>query len=116
MRTLITSSIIFPLLLPLSAFAADPLAVEGNLSMKKEYQERQERVSQWYAPARFGLFCHWGLFTGGGDSSTDEPHPFCYNTVAEFEAAAGDPDVMAGNLVATAKRMGARYITFTLLH
>jgi alpha-L-fucosidase len=99
-----------------SASAGDPLNLEGDLPKKTEYQKRQDRVSQWYAPARFGLFCHWGLFTGGGDSSTDEPQPFCYNTVAEFEAAARDPDLIASNLVATAKEMGARYITFTLLH
>ncbi len=84
--------------------------------MKKEYQDRQERVSRWYAPARFGLFCHWGLFTGGGDSSTDDPHPFRYNSIGEFEAAAADPDLIASNVVATAQRMGARYLTFTLLH
>src|SRR5580658_2106560 len=107
MRTFITLSFICSLLSVSTGFAADPLGVEGDLPMKKEYQERQERVSQWYAPARFGLFCHWGLFTGGGDSSTDEPHPFCHNTVAEFEAAS-DPGVMASNLVATAKRMGVR--------
>src|ERR1700722_10096962 len=99
-----------------SASAGDPLNLEGDLPKKTEYQKRQDRVSQWYAPARFGLFCHWGLFTGGGDSSTDEPQPFCYNTVTEFEAAARDPDLIASNLVATAKEMGARYITFTLLH
>jgi alpha-L-fucosidase len=116
MRAIITLSFICFLLPDSAAWAGDPLNVEGDFPMKKEYQERQERVSQWYAPARFGLFCHWGLFTGGGDSSTDDPHPFCYNTVAELEAAAGDPGLMAGNLVATAKRMGARYLTFTLLH
>jgi alpha-L-fucosidase len=109
-------SVIGSSLLGAMAFGADALNIEGTIPLKKEYQQRQERVSQWYAPARFGLFCHWGLFTGGGDSSTSESHPFCYNTMAEFEAAANNPDVIASNLVATAKRMGARYITFTLLH
>jgi hypothetical protein len=116
MRTFIVVSLVYSLLPSTPVLAADPLNVEGQLPIKREYQERQERVSRWYAPARFGLFCHWGLFTGGGDSSTSEPHPFCYNTIAEFEAAAKEPDVIASNLVATAKRMGARYITFTLLH
>jgi alpha-L-fucosidase len=116
MRRFLVVSLIGSLLARTAGIAADVLNFDGNLSQKKEYQERQERVSQWYAPARFGLFCHWGLFTGGGDSSSDEPHPFIYNTVAEFEAAARDPDLIASNLVATAQRMGARYITFTLLH
>jgi hypothetical protein len=113
MRTQITIPSIVILFVSLSALADDALNIEGGLPLKKEYQERQERVSQWYAPARFGLFCHWGLFTGGGDANVNEP---CYNTIAEFEAAAKDPDVIASNLVATAKQMGARYITFTLLH
>jgi alpha-L-fucosidase len=114
MRTFITITLIASLLSGTSAFAADVLNAAADLPLKKEYQERQERVSQWYAPGRFGLFCHWGLFTGGGDSSTDEQ--LRYNTVAEFEAAAKNPDVIASNLVVTAKRMGARYLTFTLLH
>ncbi len=115
-QTFITVSTVCYLLSSASAFATEPLNAESDLPLKKEYQERQERVGQWYAPARFGLFCHWGLFTGGGDSSTDDPHPFRYNTVSEFEAAAKDPDLIASNLVATAQQMGARYITFTLLH
>jgi hypothetical protein len=115
-KTIIAVSLVLASFLSRAAPAADGLNLNGNLPLKKEYQERQKRVSQWYAPARFGLFCHWGLFTGGGDSSIDEPHPFLYNTVAEFEEAARDPDVIASNLVATARRMGARYITFTLLH
>src|ERR1700677_4192784 len=113
-QTFITVSTFCYLLLSASAFATEPLNAESDLPMKREYQERQERVSQWYAPARFGLFCHWGLFTGGGDSSTHAPRRFRYNTGSEFEAAAKDPDLVASNLVATAQQMGARYITFTL--
>ncbi len=98
-------------------FADDALGTYANLPLKKEYQERRERVGEWYAPARFGLFCHWGLFTGGGDVEGGETRPSVYyNTIAEFEAAAKDPDVIASNLVNTAKQMGARYLTFTLLH
>ena len=47
--------------------------------LKKEYQEREKRVGEWYAPVRFGLFA------GGGDSSTHEPHKFSHNTVAESD-------------------------------
>ena len=113
MRTFIAVTVISSSLLNTSTFADDALNSGGALPLKKEYQERQERVSQWYAPARFGLFCHWGLFTGGSDASVNEAR---YNTIAEFEAAANDPDLIASNLVATAQCMGARYITFTLLH
>jgi alpha-L-fucosidase len=114
MRIQAAISLISFQLLIVSALAGDVLNVEGNLPLKKEYQERQDRVSQWYAPARFGLFCHWGLFTGS--ISDEKANNVGYDTIAEFEAAANDPDVIASNLVATAKEMGARYITFTLLH
>src|SRR6202044_3043401 len=113
MRTQITITSTVILFVSLSALADDTLNIEGGLPLKKEYQERQQRVSQWYAPARFGLFCHWGLFTG---SSNDNANVTCYNSIAEFEAAADDPDVIASNIVATAELMGARYITFSLLH
>lgn len=113
-RTIVT--LVVGGLLVASAPAAGVPGFEGALPLKKENQARQDRVDQWYAPARLGVFYHWGLFTGGGDSSTDEPHPFCYNAIEEFEAAAKDPEVIASNLVVTAKRMGARYITMTLLH
>jgi alpha-L-fucosidase len=117
MRPFLTIPLAGTLLLSTSVFASDALDSTGPLPLKKEYQERQERVSQWYAPARFGLFCHWGLFTGGGDVETDDAHPLTYYaTVAEFEAVAKDPDLIASNLVTTAKQMGARYLTFTLLH
>jgi alpha-L-fucosidase len=98
------------------AVEADNLRSSKDLPLKKAYRDRQERVNQWYGPARFGIFCHWGLFTGGGDSSTDEPQTFHYNTIAEFEAVAEAPEAIAHNLVTAARQMGARYLTFTLLH
>ncbi len=116
MRTLLATLLVCGWFLAQRTSAADRLNVFADFPQTKEFQERQERVSQWCAPARFGLFCHWGLFTGGGDSSSNDPHPFRYQTAAELEAASPGPDVVASNLVATAKRMGARYITFTLLH
>jgi hypothetical protein len=88
----------------------------GDVALKMAWQNRHERVSRWYAPARFGLFCHWGLFTGGGDSSSEEQRPFAYDSVTQFEAAAGRPESVASNLVAAAKMMGARYLTITLVH
>ncbi len=112
-RTRIAAQFIAILFVIVSARAGDALNIEGDLPLKKEYQERQERVSQWYAPARFGLFCHWGLYTGASNDNANVTH---YNTIAEFEAAADNPNAIASNIVATAKMMGARYITFSLLH
>jgi alpha-L-fucosidase len=115
MRTILATSLIGLSLLS-GVTAADLPETGSVLPLKKEYQDREKRVSEWYAPGRFGVFVHWGLFTGGGDSSSNDPHPFAYNTVAEFEAAVPDPDLFASNLVATAKQMGVKYITSTLLH
>lgn len=84
--------------------------------MRKEYQERQRRVDQWYAPARFGLFYHWGMFTGSQGSGLGHENPLRYESVAAFEEAAKDPEAIAANMVATAKKAGARYIIFTVIH
>lgn len=82
-----------------------------------EHQDRINRVMRWFAPARFGFFYHWGLFTGGGNSSTGSPVPvLCHASIAEFEAAAPAAEVVARNLVATVRRVGAKYITFTVVH
>ena len=107
-----TRGFIIAFLLAFATSDAEPAAIP----LKKEFQDRYQRASQWYAPARFGVFYHWGMFTSGGSSSSQDPEPFHYNTIAEFEAAAPDPGLIASNLVATARQMGARYITFTLLH
>ena len=84
--------------------------------VRKEFQERQRRVAAWYAPARFGLFYHWGMLTGSPGSSTHSENPLRYQTVAEFEAAARDPEAIAANMVATVKQAGARYLIFTVFH
>jgi len=82
--------------------------------------EHRARVMRWYAPARVGLFYHWGLFTGGGGSGPkDWPawnQPFTYPTVEAFESAAADPDAIARNMVETAVYVGARYLTLTAFH
>lgn len=81
--------------------------------LRKEYRERQRRVDAWYAPARFGLFFHWGMFTGGQGSSTGKENPLRYNSVEDFEAAAKDPEELAANMVAVVKKAGARYLIST---
>ncbi len=83
--------------------------------------EHRQRMMRWYAPARFGLFYHWGLYTGGGCSAPpgwgdiwykDFVHP----TVADLERAAPDPDAVARAMVGLATYVGARYIIYTVMH
>ncbi len=76
---------------------------------------------RWYAPARLGLFYHWGQYTGGGCSAPPDwgapwHQPFVHPTVEAFEAAAADPDGIARNMVDLAVYVGARYIIYTVMH
>ena len=50
-------------------------------------QRRLDHVMKWYAPARFGLFYHFGLFTGGGNASSSpkQNKTLRYASPAEFE-------------------------------
>ena len=88
------------------------------MNFHPDFIARKERVNQWFAPARLGIFYHWGFFTGGGLTSCDatKHKPLRYKTVEELEAAAPDPELVAGNMVKTAKRIGAKYINYTCLH
>jgi len=36
--------------------------------MPNDYERRLRHTGAWYAGARFGIFYHWGLYTGGGCS------------------------------------------------
>lgn len=80
--------------------------------------DRARRWTAWYGPARFGLFFHWGQCTGGGDSSSHAwgGRPFKHPTMADFEAAAGEPERVARNMMSLAARVGAGYITLTVYH
>ena len=107
----------FPASSATPATAFNFVSVAANLPpVRKEYRERQRRVDAWYAPARFGLFYTWGMLTGSLGSSTHGEDPLRYNSVAEFEAAAKDPEAIAANMVATVKKAGARYLIFTVFH
>ena len=77
---------------------------------------RLDRLSDWYLPGRFGLFYHYGLFTGGGSSACDSREPLAHPTPEAFDAATPDPREVARNLAAAAKDAGARYATLTLMH
>lgn len=83
--------------------------------------EHRERTMRWYAPARLGLFYHWGIYTGGGCAAPPDwgpvwHQPFVHPTVEAFEAAAPDPAAIARNMVDTAVYVGARYIIYTVMH
>ena len=84
----------------------------------KDYLRRKENIGKWFGPARFGLFYHWGLFTAGGSTSVHEDHyfPMHLKSVEEFEAATPAPEVVAKNMLDAACQVGARYITFTMVH
>ena len=77
----------------------------------------RKRVDAWYSGARFGMFYHWGMFTGGdGASYIGSEKPPRFQTVAAFEKAAPSPDVFAGNLVSMTKRVGAKYLILPVEH
>ena len=85
---------------------------------EKNYLRRKQHLARWFSPARFGLFFHWGLFTGGGNThrEPEQERPLACPSPEALEAAAPDPDAVAQNMVRMAELCGARYITLTLLH
>ncbi len=86
--------------------------------LPEAYRRRLGHTLPWYTPARFGLFYHLGLFTGGGNASSSPTAnvPLFYKTPADFERAAPDPTLLARNLAATAVDAGARYTILTVWH
>lgn len=88
------------------------------MALAKKVQARLDRMMKWYIPARVGIFYHYGLYTGGGNACVSAAHckPLTYKTPEEFEAAAGDPETVAKNLVQNALDMGAKYLILTSIH
>lgn len=85
--------------------------------MTPEYQARLRRLSKWYLPARFGMFYHWGMYSGGGSTEGGKFHtPLKHPTIEAFEAAAGDPAAVATNMLDLASGVGARYVICTVSH
>jgi len=72
--------------------------------------------TEWFCRARFGMFYHWGMFTGGGDSIHDKEAPFAFESADAFEKAAPDPETFARNLVGLTKDVGAQYLSLTCYH
>ena len=78
---------------------------------------------RWMSDGKIGLFVHWGLYSGPGYGEwlmenkgipPEEYRKLAYPEAGEeyFDAA----DFDAGEITALAKRLGARYITFTSQH
>jgi hypothetical protein len=86
---------------------------ERKMAFTDAHQRRKQQAAKWFAPARFGLFYHWGLYTGGACADWA---PLAYPDVDSFERAAPDPNAVAKNMVDAAVCCGARYITLTALH
>ncbi|MDZ4815110.1 MAG: alpha-L-fucosidase [Verrucomicrobiota bacterium] len=83
----------------------------------EEHVRRQKRLKAWFSPGRFGLFYHWGLFTGGGNSAQASwKAPLRFQSISALEQLAPDPETLAHNLVQTALKVRAQYITFTVVH
>ena len=74
-------------------------------------------IPEWYLRARFGMFYHWGArSTGYGRSIKGRESPFKPDSLEEFERMAPSPDELAEKLVGLTKKVGARYLIFTVLH
>jgi hypothetical protein len=73
-------------------------------------------ADQWYSKVRVGIFYHWGLYTGGGSSTTGSKNLPHYKTVAEFEKDIPSPEKFAENLVKLTKDIGAGYLIITTFH
>lgn len=102
-----------------SGNVADATAGIGcGARLSQANERRRERLMAWYAPARFGIFYHYGLFTGGGCATSGDKYssPLAHPTPDAFEAAAPDPRVVARNLASAARDCGARYATLTVFH
>jgi len=75
-----------------------------------------EVADKWYSKLRFGMFYHWGLYTGGGSSTTGSKDLPFYKSVEEFERAVSSPKKFAENLVNLTKYVGAGYLIITTFH
>jgi hypothetical protein len=72
--------------------------------------------NEWFTKSRFGLFVSWGMFTGGGSSTTGSKELPYYTTAEEFDKAAPSPEVVARNMISVVKKSGAKYLIITVFH
>jgi len=72
--------------------------------------------NEWFTKSRFGIFVHWGMFTGGGSSTTGSRNLPYYKTAEEFDDATPSAETVAKNMVGFVKEAGAGYLTITAFH
>jgi hypothetical protein len=80
------------------------------------FSQENPKAEEWFTPARFGMFYSWGMFTGGGSSTTGSKKLPYFETADAFEKAVGSPKVFAQNLVGLTQKVGAKYFIITLMH
>lgn len=113
--------------------AAIALAVVGSLFIPTavaETQEQRDARMQWWREARFGMFVHWGLYSGLAGTWNDKPvgtrggmewlqqrvradtWEYAHQAVPKFRPAEG----FATEWAKLAKEAGCRYVVFTTKH
>ena len=92
-----------------------------NYISKKDYEietaATRDRRMAWFREARFGLFIHYGLYSGLGTGEWSQANE--NYTVAEYEKFAKDfapKKDCAREWCEMAKSMGAKYIVLTTRH
>ncbi len=113
--------------------AAITLAVVGSLFIPTavaETQEQRDARMAWWRQARFGMFVHWGLYSGLAGTWNDKPvgtrggmewlqqrvradtWEYAHQAVPKFRPAEG----FAKEWAKLAKEAGCRYVVFTSKH
>lgn len=122
-----------PFPLRTSVMIAVAMALAGSLFVQSAYAETQEQRDArmaWWRQARFGMFVHWGLYSGLAGTWNDKPvgtrggmewlqqrvradtWEYAHQAVLKFRPAAG----FATEWAKLAKEAGCRYVVFTTKH
>ncbi len=118
---------------PAGLVATIALAVVGSLFVPTavaETQEQRDARMRWWREARFGMFVHWGLYSGLAGTWNDKPvgtrggmewlqqrvradtWEYAHQAVPKFRPAEG----FAKEWAKLAKEAGCRYVVFTTKH
>lgn len=110
--------------------ATGPLAGAKDAQCRNESEEARDERMEWWREARFGMFVHWGLYSGLAGTWKGKPvgsrggmewiqQRVGASTEAYAEAAIPrfkpDPD-FAAEWAELARKAGARYVVFTTKH
>lgn len=122
-----------PFRLRTSVTIAVAMTVAGSLfvqSAHAETQEQRDARMAWWRQARFGMFVHWGLYSGLAGTWNDKPvgtrggmewiqqrvgvdtWEYAHQAVPKFRPAEG----FATEWAKLAKEAGCRYVVFTTKH